>query len=393
VYGLYTPGRKRWDEVLYSLVCAVTILFISAVAISYFFQQFAFPRLVFLISFPVLMFFMIFWRYFAWQWSMKRMGPLRMLVAGPLGRAKERAVRIEEAGEGMYRVVGLLVGDEERKAKGSSYSLAGSYADLPGALKNYRAGGILVCEDIPLETRAKLMSQAFIRGIPVFVVPDVYEIMMAQAQLDQMNGIPVFRLRSFVAQPALAWKRAMDVGLALFFGIIALPLVAGAALAVKVESPRGPAFIWQERIGKGHKPFMLLKLRTMVPDAEKDTGPILSDANDKRITRVGKVLRGTRIDELPQLWNVFKGEMSFIGPRPERPNFVEKFCKEVPGYDYRHQVKGGITGLAQIESDYSIPPEDKLRFDLLYSKGISPLKDLHILFHTLKVMLMKDKAT
>ncbi len=393
VYGLYTPGRKRWHEIMYALVCAVVILFITSVAISYFFHQFAFPRLVFLISFPLLLVFMSTWRYLAWKWSMQRLGPLRVLVAGSLCKARDRARRIEEAGEGMYRVVGLLVDEAELQEEEREFTLAGSFRDFSRAFKNYRANGIFICEGIPLQDRAELMSSSLVKGLPVFVVPEIYEIMLAQAQLDQMNGIPVFRVRSFVAQPVRAWKRAMDIGLALVFGVIALPVVALAALAIKLESPAGPVFIRQERVGRGNKCFMLLKLRTMIPDAEEKTGPVLAAKDDSRITRVGRVLRASRIDELPQLWNVLKGEMSFIGPRPERPSFVTKYCQEVPGYDYRHQIKVGITGLAQVESDYSITPEDKLRFDLLYSKSISPLKDMHILFHTLKVMLMKDKAS
>lgn len=393
VYGLYTPGRKRWHEIMYSLVCAIAILFITSVAISYFFHQFAFPRLVFLISFPVLLILMSGWRYFAWKWSMKRLGPLRVLVAGSLCKARDRARRIEEAGDGMYWVVGLLVDEAELVETEEEFSVAGSFRDFPRAYKNYRANGIFVCEGIPLEDRAELMGVALDSGVPVFVVPEIYEIILAQAQLDQMNGIPVFRVKGFLTQPVRAWKRAMDIGLALVFGVIALPVVAVAALAIILESPGGSVLIRQERVGKDNKCFMLLKLRTMVPDAEKMTGPVLATKKDKRITRVGKVLRELRIDELPQLWNVLKGEMSFIGPRPERPNFVEKYCQDVPGYSYRHQVKVGITGLAQVESDYSVQPEDKLRFDLLYSKGINPLKDLYILFHTLKVMLMKDKAS
>jgi len=129
-----------------------------------------------------------------------------------------------------------------------------------------------------------------------------------------------------------------------------------------------------------------------VCDAEKATGPVLAVQDDPRITGVGRVLRAMRIDELPQLYNVLKGDMSFIGPRPERPFFVDQFRKDIPGYDYRHQIKAGITGFAQIEGSYSTSAEDKLRFDLFYARIKSPIKDLQILLHTLKVMLMRDKS-
>jgi lipopolysaccharide/colanic/teichoic acid biosynthesis glycosyltransferase len=175
--------------------------------------------------------------------------------------------------------------------------------------------------------------------------------------------------------------------------VIALPLVLLAAIAIKIESPGGPVLFRQERVGQGGKVFELLKLRTMIPNAEMLTGPVLAEENDSRITKVGKVLRASRIDELPQLWNVLKGDMSFVGPRPERPVFVQQFRDEMPGYELRHQVKTGITGLAQVEGKYTTPPEDKLRFDLLYVKTMSPIKDIQILLHTLKVMLMRHKAS
>jgi len=216
---------------------------------------------------------------------------------------------------------------------------------------------------------------------------------IAQSQLEHLDGIPVFRLSGFTRKPVEAWKRLMDIALAVFFGVIALPLVLLAAIAIKIESPGGPVLFRQERVGQGGKVFELLKLRTMIPNAEMLTGPVLAEENDSRITRVGKVLRASRIDELPQLWNVLKGDMSFVGPRPERPVFVQQFRDEMPGYELRHQVKTGITGLAQVEGKYTTPPEDKLRFDLLYVKTMSPIKDIQILLHTLKVMLMRHKAS
>lgn len=208
-----------------------------------------------------------------------------------------------------------------------------------------------------------------------------------------LAGVPVFRLTGIAPKPSLAWGRLTDLALALVIAVPAIPLILLAAIAIKLESLQGPVFFRQERVGQGGKTFQLLKLRTMVPDAEKLTGPVLATDRDPRITKVDRVLRLTRIDELPQLFNVLMGDMSFVGSRPERPFFVEQFRREVPGYDYRHQIKVGITGLAQVEGKYSTSAEDKLRYDLLYAKTKSPLKDLQILLHTIKVMLMRSKAS
>ncbi len=334
------------------------------------------------------------WRRFAWVWSLKRMGPLRLVVVGSASRARERAQRLADEGAGLYQVAGLVIDRPElRFNQEPALPVLGHFKEIAAALDDAAANGVLFCEDIPLEVRGPMLAEALSRGLSVFVVPDMYEILVAQSQLEQLDGTPVFRLTGFARRPVGAWKRAMDIFLAVAFGIPAVPLVCLAAIAVKLESPSGPVFLSQERVGRGGKVFKLLKLRTMVPDAEKLTGPVLASQHDPRITRVGRVLRAARIDELPQLWNVLKGEMSFVGPRPERPFFVEQFRKQVPGYDYRHQIKTGITGLAQIEGKYSSSPEDKLRFDLLYAKTVSPLKDAQILLHTLKVMLMRGKAS
>lgn len=162
--------------------------------------------------------------------------------------------------------------------------------------------------------------------------------------------------------------------------------------AIKVDSA-GPVFYTQERVGRNGKAFRLYKFRTMVQDAEKSTGPVLATANDNRITRLGRFLRASRLDELPQLINVLKGEMSLVGPRPERQHFVDQFSQAIPHYIYRTHVKAGITGLAQVSGRYSTTPQDKLRFDLLYAKTYSPLSDLRIMFQTLKVIFMKDKSS
>lgn len=173
----------------------------------------------------------------------------------------------------------------------------------------------------------------------------------------------------------------------------ALPIILLAALALKLENPRWPVFYVQERVGRGGRVFRLLKLRTMIPGAEEETGPTLATPDDPRLTRVGRFLRVTRIDELPQLWNVLKGEMSFVGPRPERPYFVEQLEKEVLGYHLRHHLPVGLTGLAQVEGKYSTPPEDKLRYDLMYGKSASLLTDLRIILRTLSVIMLRDKAS
>jgi len=166
------------------------------------------------------------------------------------------------------------------------------------------------------------------------------------------------------------------------------------AMLIKIDS-QGPIFYRQQRVGQNGKRFTLTKFRSMRDDAEAVTGPIFADKDDLRITRVGRVLRTTRVDELPQLLNVLRGEMSFVGPRPERPFFVEQFAKEIPYYPQRLSVKPGLTGWAQVCYSYGATVEDaveKLRLDLYYIKNISLILDLFIIMKTLKIIVLGKGA-
>jgi exopolysaccharide biosynthesis polyprenyl glycosylphosphotransferase len=184
------------------------------------------------------------------------------------------------------------------------------------------------------------------------------------------------------------FKRLIDVVVSLAGLVVALPLMAILALLVKLDS-RGPVFYRQERTGQDEKPFLLVKFRSMREDAERGTGPVWASVRDYRVTRVGRWLRLTRLDEIPQFINVLKGEMSFIGPRPERPHFVENLKREIPYYALRFSVKPGLTGWAQVQYHYGASVEDaieKLKYDLYYIKHMSCGLDLWIALKTLKVV-------
>ncbi|HRO59366.1 MAG TPA: TIGR03013 family PEP-CTERM/XrtA system glycosyltransferase [Burkholderiaceae bacterium] len=189
-------------------------------------------------------------------------------------------------------------------------------------------------------------------------------------------------------------KRIFDVAVSLLLLVLTLPILLLAMLAIVVESGR-PVFYRQERVGQGGKTFTILKLRSMRQDAEKDGKPKWAGAQDSRITRVGLFLRRTRIDELPQLFNVLRGDMSFVGPRPERPYFVEQLLADIPYYDVRHSVKPGVTGWSQVRYPYGASVEDalaKLQYDLYYVKNHSLFLDLLILVDTVQVVLLGKGA-
>lgn len=174
-------------------------------------------------------------------------------------------------------------------------------------------------------------------------------------------------------------KRLFDIFLSSAGIIGSSPLWLIFSLAIKLED-RGPVFYAQERVGKRGKPFWTIKFRSMVPDAEKHTGAVWASENDPRVTKVGKLLRATAMDELPQLWNIFRGDMSFVGPRAERPELVEQFSERIKNYHNRFFVPPGLTGLAQVYGSYDTPPHQKLRYDLLYIKNYSFLFDIKLIF-------------
>ena len=183
-------------------------------------------------------------------------------------------------------------------------------------------------------------------------------------------------------------KRLLDLFFAMLIGIFAAPVIILAAIIVKLES-KGPVFFIQERIGEGNRKFNIVKFRSMTTDAEKN-GPQWASKNDNRVTKFGKIMRATRIDELPQLWNVLRGEMSFVGPRPEREFFIQQLEKEIPYYNLRHTVKPGLTGWAQVMYPYGASVEDayrKLQYDLYYIKHHSIPFDVKVLLKTVTIVI------
>jgi exopolysaccharide biosynthesis polyprenyl glycosylphosphotransferase len=222
--------------------------------------------------------------------------------------------------------------------------------------------------------------------VRVEVIPELYEIFIGTVD-STVSDIPLMEL----TRPATpAWstgvKRLLDLGFSLLLIALLSPVLVLATLAVLLTMG-WPIIYTQERTGRDLAPFRVYKFRTMVRDAESRSGPVLAGEDDPRITPVGRFLRRYRIDELPQLANILLGHMSFVGPRPERPYFVERYLAEIPGYRERFRVKPGATGLAQVSGGYATTPERKLKFDLIYMYHQTLLMDLQILVETVRVVL------
>jgi exopolysaccharide biosynthesis polyprenyl glycosylphosphotransferase len=223
----------------------------------------------------------------------------------------------------------------------------------------------------------------------VAVVPSMHELRVGRLASLNIDDVPLIEVsRNPQHKVAHAAKTVMDYTLAATLSIVALPICALAAVAIRLDS-RGPIFYRQRRVGRSGREFMIYKLRTMRDDAEGATGPVLARDGDERITSVGRFLRATRIDEIPQLLNVLNGTMSLIGPRPERPEFVAELVRRIPGYRERWLVKPGLTGLAQVRGEYHTSPAYKLKYDLAYIHNYSLLLDLRIIAETVKALLTR----
>lgn len=221
------------------------------------------------------------------------------------------------------------------------------------------------------------------------MVPEMYEILSGQARTSQLYGIPLIDINP---EPMKDWekntKRLMDVVFSIIMIIVSFPVVLLTALAIKLDS-KGPVFFTQDRVGLRGKIFRIVKFRSMYIDAEAKTGPVWSTKDDPRVTRVGRFIRKVRIDEIPQVFNVLKGEMSMIGPRPERPYFVDLLSQEIPYYKRRLRVRPGITGWAQVRHKYDETLDDvkgKIRYDLFYIENMSLRMDFKILLRTVFVV-------
>ncbi|MBQ3795322.1 MAG: exopolysaccharide biosynthesis polyprenyl glycosylphosphotransferase [Butyrivibrio sp.] len=246
--------------------------------------------------------------------------------------------------------------------------------------------------DMPSKEKNRVLKLCFDMDKRVYFVPKISDIIVKSTEELNLFDTPMFLARNI----GINWwqqiiKRFFDIVLSLFALILLSPIMIVTAIAIKLEDG-GPVFYKQERCTIGCKKFMILKFRSMIVDAEKDGKPHPAGENDDRITKVGHIIRACRVDELPQLVNILKGEMSIIGPRPERVEHVEKYTKEIPEFTFRSKVKGGLSGMAQVYGKYNTTALDKLKLDLLYITNYSLLLDLQIIFETVKILTQKEST-
>lgn len=321
------------------------------------------------------------------------LGTDRLLVVGTGDTARIILQRILWSPQLGYDLVGVVAEDKDTAVREIlGIPILGTPEDLPQLIPAHKIAEVIIA--MPERGHRETMNVISYceRGrVSIKVFPDIFQFITSEAGIDDLGGLPLLSVRDFAMRGyLLIFKRLMDLIGSLIGLIFLSPLMLLVAIAIKLESP-GPAFFIQERMGLDGKPFLLIKFRSMRRDAEKD-GPGWTKTNDPRQTRLGSLLRKVEIDELPNLINVFLGEMSLVGPRPEQAHYVEQFRRIVPRYMERHKEKGGMTGWAQVNGlrgDTSIT--ERTKYDLWYSEHWSILLDLKIILRTIWQILFERR--
>jgi sugar transferase (PEP-CTERM system associated) len=368
-------------------------------AASYFwFPALIIGRGVFLLAVFLVIAVVIGWRL-VFDWLSSRVGPSeRLLLVGTSAGAVDLARELHE----MRRQLGVeIVGfvDPDPVKVGSPVfnpGVVGTIDAIPAIVKRLQVDRVVVSLS---DARGKLPMDQLLEmkldGVTFDHLASVYEEYTGKIALENLRPSWLIFSSGFRKSAWLASaKRGLDLLAASLGVVLAAPVMLLVAAAIRLSSD-GPALYHQERVGRHGRPFTVHKFRSMRMDAEATTGAVWASTDDPRITPLGRFLRRTRLDELPQLWNVLKGDMSFVGPRPERPEFVHQLTEEIPYYGQRHVVRPGLTGWAQVRYTYGASVEDalmKLQYDLYYIKNLSLALDLYIIFSTIKTVVLRRGA-
>ena len=374
INGLYTIERKRFAEILLSVAVSMIQMLILMMALTFFIREFALSRGVLLWCAGMDFVLLAAWRHLLWRYVRAHQNTRGVMLIGSEEECQHVYHRMKQQPQLAMELRSVCT-----DLKNSDWETAAEQVDV-----------LIICPDIRLKDKAKIVHYCNLHEKQALLIPNAYEVFCSGMTLDKIDDVPVFRpqrLRLTLEQRSL--KRILDIVVALLGFLAALPFMLLTAIAIKIFDP-GPVFYSQERAGCYEKPFKVYKFRTMRVDAEKLSGPMLAQENDPRITRLGAFLRAVRLDELPQIWNVLVGDMSIVGPRPERPFFVEQFKREIPEYVYRMNVKPGITGLAQVYGKYNTTAYDKLIYDLVYIQNAGIRTDLTIIIQTVRVLFQKS---
>lgn len=382
----FRRGSSRIDR-SYTIVAAISFGSVSAIALTAFVykNELDYPRAMVIYAWVLSILFVMLGRLLTgWLHSrFRRANRTRVIVVGAGDVGRMIMQKITQSPQLGYELVGFA-DDLPGRKEVSGFPVLGGTSQLRHLIEQNGVEEVIIgMPEASHEQVLDLISQSEQQKATVRVFPDVFQIIASEISIDDLNGLPLLTVRDVALRGwRMAVKRAMDLVVSGITLVVISPLMMLIALLIKLDSP-GPVFYAQERMGLDAKPFQVLKFRSMRVDAEKDTGPVWAKKNDPRITRLGNFIRRHSLDELPQFINVLVGDMSLVGPRPERPVFVEQFRQVVPRYMDRHREKAGLTGWAQVNGlrgDTSII--ERTKYDLWYIENWSLWLDIKIIIKT-----------
>lgn len=379
-------------ELVLRLVQALGLAWIALALAFYLFPQLMLGRGISVIALPLALALMVSWRVsIHWLLGHPDFGE-KILIVGSGDLAVEVAREMLDRPDAGYRIAGFVGTDPELLGKSLiNPRVIGLTSELDDVVRRENIDRIIVAMG---ERRGQLPTNELLQlsltgTVNIEEGASFYERVTGRVSLSMIRpSWLIFSSRGRQARISGIIRRVVHRMVATIGALLSLPIAMVTAILIKFDSP-GPVLYRQERVGKNGRPFMVMKFRSMRTDAEK-SGPVWASENDDRTTRVGKIIRKLRIDEIPQFWNIVRGEMDFVGPRPERPHFVSQLAQEIPYYEQRHLIAPGLTGWAQIKYPYGASIEDarqKLQYDLYYIKNQSLILDAIILFETIKIIL------
>jgi len=379
-------------ELVLRLIQALGLAWIALAIAFYAFPGLMLGRSISLIALPLALGLMVGWRVsIHWFLGHPEIGE-RILIVGSGKLAVEVAREVLSRPDAGYRIIGFVGTDAELLGKSLiNPRVIGLTEQLGAIVKKEGIDRIVVAmgERRGQLPTAGLLELSLAGNVSIEEGASFYERITGRVSLNMIRpSWLIFSGRGRQARIATISRNAVHWLVALVGFILSLPIMLVTAVLIKLES-RGPIFYKQERVGKNGQTFTLIKFRSMKVDAEK-SGPVWASKDDDRTTRVGRIIRKIRVDEIPQFWNILNGQMSFVGPRPERPHFVAQLAEEIPYYEQRHLIAPGLTGWAQIKYPYGASIEDarqKLQYDLFYIKNYSLVLDAVIMFETIKIIL------
>jgi sugar transferase (PEP-CTERM system associated) len=396
LFDLYDlPATRKYPTVIMNVAIALSVAIILLSILFYAAPALQLGRGVFLVDVALIVAVIPAWRLVvAWTAGLSRLsGRERVLILGSGDQAIELArATLERRGSG-FHIVGFV--DNKPELIGKSLinpAVIGLTEEIGGLVERHQVDRIVVAVQdrrgkFPTE---ELLNLSLSGRVAVEECARYYERLTGKIASEMLRpSWLIFSRGSRFTDFEHHVRRILNVGVAVLGFVTSIPIMFLTALAIKLDS-RGPIFYVQERVGKQGRTFKIIKFRSMQVGAEVKSGPIWAEENDPRVTRIGRIIRKLRIDELPQFINVIRGDMNFVGPRPERPVFVDRLSEIVPYYSQRHVVKPGLTGWAQIKYPYGASVEDaieKLRYDLYYIKNQSLPLDAFIMFETIKIIV------